>query len=285
MKRNNGDRTRLPEFIGIGPARTGTTWLHDALSEVAGLPYGVKETKFFSDYYQKGIGWYSSHFRFCAEDLPVGEICPYFQFSHTIERIHSHIPNCRIICTFRDPVERAYSFYKMMRRIGWARGSFEETLATHPAIAEGNRYAFHLRQWQERFGKPRVLVTLYDDLAAHPQAYLDQVSDFIGARRIELQGKSFRPEAINRAETAPRSHRLAQVAWTTNKMLQGYRAYRLINLLDDRGIWRYCFEGGAPHSRLDADLETRLRKRFRPEVDALETALGRDLSAWKTGTR
>jgi hypothetical protein len=34
---------RLPEFIGVGPARTGTTWLNEALLEVAGLPEGVKE--------------------------------------------------------------------------------------------------------------------------------------------------------------------------------------------------------------------------------------------------
>jgi len=44
---------RLPEFIGVGPARTGTTWLNEAPLEVAGLPEGVKETRFFGERYPR----------------------------------------------------------------------------------------------------------------------------------------------------------------------------------------------------------------------------------------
>ena len=37
----------LPDFIGIGPARTGTTWLHEKLLEHVDLPRNIKETKYF----------------------------------------------------------------------------------------------------------------------------------------------------------------------------------------------------------------------------------------------
>jgi hypothetical protein len=278
-------KSRLPSFVGIGPARTGTTWLDDVLREVAGLPHGVKETWFFRERYYQGIQWYSDHFRFCDDKSPIGEICPYFPFPQTIERIHTHIPDCKIICTFRDPVDRAYSFYKLMRRLARARGSFEETLATKQVVSEGNRYAFHLHQWQQRFGTHRVLVTLYDDLVTSPQEYLDRVCDFVGARRVDLAGKSFRSGAFNRAERAPRNEWLAKFARRVMRRLLNHRAYLLVNFLDERGVWKYCFGGGEPYPSLDPELEAQLRERFRPEVEALEEMIGRDLSPWKRPTR
>ena len=40
----------------------------------------------------------------------MGEIAPtYFSNRVVRERIKKHIPDCKIICTFRDPVERLYS--------------------------------------------------------------------------------------------------------------------------------------------------------------------------------
>src|SRR6202022_2027906 len=94
---------RLPDFIGIGPHRTGTTWLHNALQGVAVLPRGTKETRFFAGRYHKGIEWYADHFRHGAHDVPIGEFNPNFFKAETIDRIHTHLPNCRLICTMRDP--------------------------------------------------------------------------------------------------------------------------------------------------------------------------------------
>jgi len=188
---------RLPSFIGIGPARTGSTWLHHALGEVAGLP-SEKESNFFSDRYHKGIRWYAKRFVH-LDTIPIGEICPYFSSVDAIDRIHEYLPDCKIICTLRDPVDRAYSHYKLLRREGYAAGGFEETIATQVQPSEGNRYAFYLRKWQERFGNDRVLVTIYDDLRSDPQAHLNQVCDFIGAQKIVLVSGAFpgTPEIIS----------------------------------------------------------------------------------------
>jgi hypothetical protein len=45
---------------------------------------------------------------------------------------------------------------------------------------------------------------------------------------------------------------------------------------------RLFIGGGSPFKELSQDVLHRLAKVFRPEVDELETILGRDLSAWKT---
>jgi hypothetical protein len=52
-------------------------------------------------------------------------------------------------------------------------------------------------------------------------------------------------------------------------------------LLRKAGIWRFSFRGGGEFGPLDPALDRQLRERFRPEVEALEEMLGRDLSAWR----
>jgi hypothetical protein len=110
---------QLPDFIAVGPPRTATTWLDLVLRGHVGLPGETKETHFFTRNYGRGIDWYARHFRRCASGKVVGEICPsYFESPQARERIRAAIPGCEIICTLRDPVDRLYSYYKLMRQKG-----------------------------------------------------------------------------------------------------------------------------------------------------------------------
>jgi hypothetical protein len=271
----------LPDFIAVGVGRSGTTWLHRMLEGRVGLPFGIKETDFFLRNYAKGLDWYKSFFANCPPGLPIGEICPtYFSSAEARQRIASHIPGCRIICTFREPVERAYSHYKLMRHNVWTKVSFEEAVDRHREIGEMNRYAFHLRAWRQVFGAGNVLVCLYDDLEANPQGYLDQVCDFVGIARFELDGAAASAR-VNTFPVAPRNRKLAQNARHARDWLRAHRAYRTVKLLERAGVWRFCFEGGEEFPPLEAELEARLKERFRPEVEELERLIDRDLSAWK----
>jgi Sulfotransferase domain len=275
------EQLTLPRFIAVGPGRTGTSWLHAALGQVAWLPDGVKETLFFKYRYHKGIEWYAWHFRNADDSRPIGEVCPYFSFPAAIERIATHIPECKIVCTFRDPVERAYSSYRVRRRSVRLRGSFEEALASDPAINESNRYAFYLRKWQGRFGKEQVLATLYNDLTDDPQNYLDRICDFIGARRVPLENCQFDRRARNYVECAPRYPGLAWLLGRTWSALNSYRAHSLAGYLRRSAAWSFLVEGGEPYPPLRPEIAAKVRARFRPEVEALEDLIERDLSAWK----
>ena len=109
---------RLPNFLFVGPARTGTTWLHGVLYHRAWLPRGTKETHYFDSFYDKKLDWYRAYFRRCR-GRRWGEVTPtYFQKPEVRERIARDVPNCKIICTLRDPVERAYSTYRVFVREG-----------------------------------------------------------------------------------------------------------------------------------------------------------------------
>jgi len=275
------DGLTLPDFIGIGPARTGTTWLHEVLAPHVCLPHRLKETGFFNRNYSNGIQWYARQFKRCSGNRPVAEICPYFAAPNAPQRIAQHMPGAKIICTLRVPVDRAYSYWRLMRRYVWTRLDFEQALDHHRQPADANRYAHHLSRWFNQFGRERVLVTLYDDLRTDPQGFLDPITDFIGIARIDLARVNVSDDGRNSAERAPRNRKLAQNARHVLFWLEKRRASSVIDLLDKAGVWRFSFEGGEPYAPLAPDVDARVRARFRPEIEALEQLIGRDLSLWK----
>jgi len=79
---------KLPSFFVIGPPRTGTSWLHNVLSQRAWLSSPTKETRFFDRHFHRGIDWYISHYRAADEGRRIGEIAPtYFASNEARERI------------------------------------------------------------------------------------------------------------------------------------------------------------------------------------------------------
>ena len=272
---------RLPDFLGVGPPRAATSWLDAVLRGHAGLPRDIKEVDFFVKNYARGVDWYKGYFADCDPDLPAGEICPsYFGSDEARARIVELIPNCRIICTFRDPVEMIYSMYKLARRNVWTRADFESYVPD-----QWRHHATNLRKWRSTFGRERVLACFYDDLEADAQKYLDPICDFIGIARIPIGKSALARQRINTFSREPRSPRIARRARKLRDWLKAREAYGAINLLTRTGFWRFCFEGGEEFAPLDPELEARLRERFRPAIEELEEVAGRDLSAWKRGRR
>jgi hypothetical protein len=274
---------RLPDVIGVGPPRTGSTWLYNALRDAVDMPDGVKEPQFFSRFYDKGIDWYAHHFRYVTGRRPIAEISPpYFFHADTPERIKTHIPNCKIVATMRNPVDRIYSVYKLMRHYGWVRrGTLDEVLQVNPNLGGGNRYAAHLQAWFDTLGRENVLVTMYDELRDDPQAYLNRVCDFISIPRIALAPRPDLSGDVNSFARAPKNRRLAVNASKLMYWLKGHQAYGLINALEHYGVWEFCGGRGDPYPHLTIEQEERLRERYLPEVEALEKLLGIDLAAWK----
>jgi hypothetical protein len=148
-------------------------------------------------------------------------------------------------------------------------------------MAGGNRYAFHLKAWFDTFGRENVLVTLYDELRAEPQSYVNRVTDFIGIERIRLAEKSHLSDETNSFARAPRNRKLARRGTAVKYWLRGQQAYRVVSLLERLGVWEFCGGRGQPFPNLTPEQDARLRERFLPEIEALEEMLMIDLSAWK----
>jgi sulfotransferase family protein len=271
----------LPTFIGVGPPRTGTTWLHEALAGHANLPRYNKETRFFCTNYAKGVAWYVRHFDSSSE-LTRGEVCPtYFCSTPARERIAELIPKAKIICSFREPVGRIYSLYKLKRAFARMNWSFEEALIHDPELLESGRYAHYLVKWQRAFGQNNVLPVLYDDLARDPQGYIDRIVDFVGMPRFQLDERWLSRVHSSDAMSNPRSRRLTALAADTAEWLKRHHLERVVAAVKGSKLGEMLLGGGEkipPLSRTTADT---LRASLCPEIDALEKLLNRDLSSWK----
>jgi hypothetical protein len=267
----------LPQFILVGPKRTATTWLHRVLAEQVCFPAGIKETMFFDVHYARGLRWYESHFSHCDSHCIAAESAPsYFHSQPAIERISRHIPECRIICTLRDPVERLYSLYRLMREYGETQLPFEDALQRVPHMLESSRYSHYVRRWYAAFGRERVLVVVHDDLDSNPQNYLDRLCGFIGIPSFLLPGRA-KVNEKPRAATHPSVTRAGQ--YVANA-LRARRLYWPINCAKRLGFKRLLVAGGEELAPVSPATEASLRERFRREILELQDLTAIDLTCW-----
>jgi Sulfotransferase domain len=275
---------RMPTFVHVGPPRTGTTWLHEVMLGHIGLP-SEKETRFFDVRHDRGAKWYSDLFGEYPADVPGGEMGPtYFSNAISRETIKRDIPDCKIIVTFREPAARLYSLYRLLRA---ERRPVHHTFDGYWRLqincgADLCSYATHLKRWQETFGKSRVLVLFYEDLSSDPQAYLDSVCDFVGARRIPLDRSKVGSAKVYSAPGAARSNAIARLTVETIDWFSRHGARPLIQLGQRTALWKVMrrpfVEYFPPLSDESAD---EIRAMMLPETEELEQLTGRDLSRWK----
>lgn len=211
----------LPSFLVIGAQRAGTTTFFSDLCQHAHVARPVgKELNFFNRDYWRGIDWYRSFFPTAASrrlarlrggDLVAGEATPYYLFHPAVpSRVAETLPDAKLIVLLRNPVDRAYSHYQKIRRMGFERLSFEEALDAeekrlagaeerlavdprnrnkhhrrHAYLARGH-YADQLERWYAHFPRDQILVLLAEDYFARAEETHALTLDFLGLPRQEL---------------------------------------------------------------------------------------------------
>jgi hypothetical protein len=285
VEMSNGKVFRPPSFVHVGPVRTGTTWLHAVLPGHVDLP-SVKETQFFDANFFRGFEWYTGLFPASSPRPLLGELCPvYFSSAVARTRIRQYAPDCKIVCCFREPAARLYSFYRS------ARAERRDVQRTFEAfirfqINGGSDlcgYATQLRRWQKTFGENQVLVQFYEDLIAEPQSYLGTFCDFIGLARFAIDTSAARKIENFRSEwRAAKQNPIARftvksIDWLTTRGAASM--VRLGRKSSARRLLRQVFM--EEFQQMDPSVADDIRQNALAEVEDLERLTGRDLSAWK----
>ena len=272
----------LPSFFIVGPPRTGTSWLHEVLKRRVALPALAKETRFFDVHFHRGISWYMTHYPRSINVSRVGEVAPtYFASEQARSHIRELVPKAKIICIFRDPIERLVSLYRLKRAYGWIPWNFEEAILSDPELTESSRYATHLKAWKHDFGPDHVLPTLFDDLRDDPQTYVNRIADFIGIPRFILTSNDRQSIHASEFMTMPRSYSRTRTARLMVEWLQARRFGRLVAVARRSPLRKLFLGGGAPFADPPTDISFHLLELVRGEIEELERMLQRDLSAWK----
>jgi sulfotransferase family protein len=210
--------TRLPNFLYIGPDKAGSSWLHEVLlSHPQVFMTPAKDLYYFDRYYDKGTEWYAAHFARATDEPVVGEVCQdYLFWPSAAQRISDTLTSPRFMVTLRDPVDRAFSSYLYMLKMGEQPGSFTDALTGRPELLDHGRYGQGLDRFADLFGDQSVHVTVFDDLQEDPQEFVSGVLRFLDVTPLQLGEDLLRarlPASQARSTGAARLARLA-ADWT-----------------------------------------------------------------------
>jgi Sulfotransferase domain len=275
----------FPSFFVVGPPRTGTSWLHEVLKDRTILPASIKETRFFDVHFHRGVRWYQTRFRGRENGDRMGEIAPtYFASREARTRIKKLFPDAKIVCIFRNPVERLISLYRVKRAYGFIPWDLEEALLRDSELAESSMYATHFAAWLSAFGSKQVMAMFYEDLCQQPQVLVDQLADFIEIPRFTLADRELQTVHSSERMTHPRSYLRTRRATLIAEWLKARRLGRLVAAVKGSPLGQLFLGGGRSFTEPSLETAQTICHLLRGEIEKLEAMLNRDLSEWKQPT-
>ena len=178
------ERHRLPDFLGLGTQKGGTSTLQALLMTHPGvfLP-ACKEVHYFSLHAAQPRQWYADHYATAGRGQRCGDITPYYLFHpEAPQRIQALLPRVRMVVLLRDPVERCLSQVFHARRLGFEPLETEAALdAESERLANGqafslqkhsyqarSRYLEQLDRYERLFHRDQLLVLRSEDLFEQP---------------------------------------------------------------------------------------------------------------------
>ena len=273
----------LPNFLVIGSQKAGTTSIYHVLK--AHPQVYVPERKevnyfFHQGEYEKGEGWYRSHFADMPEGtLAWGEASPgYIVHPMAPARIQRLLPDIKLILTVRQPIDRAYSQYWDNRRSLSEYRTFKEVIELaleetyHPdrlGYFSRGTYIQYIRRYLALFPRENLLVLPFEDLHQDPQAFYARIFSFLNVEAsftTPLMTESFNPAAIWQNPIYRWVFKKPQRARLLPPKL------RRLAYWGERTPWKY--------PPMAAELRQELVAFYRPWNAELGEFLGRDLLGW-----
>jgi hypothetical protein len=269
------------KVVGIGPQKTGTTWLDMCLREHPQLcfPRGTKETFFLNERFDKGWSWYWRHFKHYLDTQFCAEIGPsYFDVPEVAERLYQHNPECRIIVNLRDPVARSFSLYLHHKSKGRLKSNFLTSIQQMPRIIESSYYRVHLSRWIDMFGREKILIILLEDIVNSHEKVLEQIHKFIGINNISAP--QIARERINEAVYTPFPS-FARLIDFYASHLRNKQLYSCINLMKKFGLKNIYSRSYKNIPILEPEIRKSLIEKFETDIAFVEELLGRQLLEWR----
>lgn len=225
----------LPNFLIIGAARSGTTALYSHLQGHPDiyLPANKRpEPHFFykSAEYARGLSYYEErYFSAWSGQKAIGEASTSYLFGPDVPlRIRADLPNVKLICVLRNPIERAFSSYWHTVNSGLETIPFEEAIACEAdrqeqlvstplgelapfAYAGRGFYCRQLTHWLTQFDREQMKVVIFDDFVSTPQDTLVDIVKFLGVSPADLANRAFAVENKSvpiDAEISPKARKM-----------------------------------------------------------------------------
>lgn len=274
----------LPDFIGIGAQRAGSSWLAEVLAGHPDICMPTKEIHYFDRNYDKGIDWYRARFQRCGNDaLVTGEFTPRYMFDErAASRLTRDCPKAKLICVLRDPVERLVSHYKWARHKKAFRGTIEEFIEEYDVALSRGLYFKQLQKFKDYYRSGNLLVLISEEIQKDFTSACSRLGDF-----LEVDASGFAKKSAHNVSMVPRFPYFRKkiydlgaglnsrhLEWA-RRLAVGYCMPIVRPLLDKEGDME----------ELPPELVHEMVDFFRDDLLQLEGYIGRNLAVWKTRRR
>ncbi len=297
---------RLPDFLLIGAAKSGTTALFYYLGQhpdVFACP--VREPNFFAleghvlNFAGPGdrgtvgknsvtdLEIYGGLFADAEANRLAGEVSPlYLYHEHAPARIKQHLPDAKLIVVLRNPVDRAYASFLHLRRDGREPCTrFEDAITRETTRIQSNwehlwhyyemgRYATQLERYFALFDRSQIKLIRYEAFKRSPAEVVRECFDFLGV------DNGFEPSFARRPNRSgePRS-RMVQWVIGGRGRLKHTLAQILPESLKGRIVHRIQ-QINLKQPAMEAEVRQMLQDRYREEIEKLQELTDWDLSGW-----
>jgi hypothetical protein len=280
---------RLPDVIGIGVRRCGSSWIHAVLNSHPDIGKPKSGLHFFSQNEERGLNWYTNEMKpFVDRKLLIEFSVSYLypEYCHiAAARIRQLVPDASLFLCVRNPVERAYSDYLRSIRVGEIEASisFEEVIEKQPVYLDRSRYASLLEPYLDSFPIEKIKVLLYEDLESDPIEFAGNLSKFLSLP------PTFDLDVLNRAEPKGKTVR-SQLLSNTIRGVKSFTDLVAIKFgaIDQWSNWKGRHAGAYERALdltyrkqdLDKSLLKQLTGEFSADVKCIEMLTGRILKGW-----
>lgn len=293
---------RLPNFLIVGAAKSGTTSLYYNLKKHPQIymPDNIKESYFltgndFSDINPVG-GNYGENSITTIEEYEllfsdaigcdvIGEVTTgylYF-YKETIPNIKKYLGSPKILIVLRNPVSRAYSNYLHHVRDGYENCSFEEAIRLQERrnrenywwgyqFIKAGRYYLPVKAYMDEFDSVKVM--LFDDLKKNPSGFYCEIMQFLN---VDANYACFSSEKYNKTGV-PKSFMLNSFLNKPSVMkgiIKNLVPSSLRKQMRNK-ISQYMLE----KPEMNLDTKEYLINVFKDDIEKLSALIGRDLMHW-----
>jgi hypothetical protein len=303
-------KIKLPNFLVVGAAKSGTTSIYHYLKQHPEIyvpenkePRFFVSSKFeefhhnnsFYNYFCKGITFTLENYRILfdgvTKETSMGEASVQYLYLYNIAipQIKQYLVDIKIIIILRNPVERAFSTYNHLFRDKLESLPFEKCLEIEEERIRANWFPLYfykdmgfyhkqVKAYMENFS--RVKVYLYDDLKKDSLGLVRNIYEFLGV------DPSFIPYNIStkyNVSGLPKFKLLESFLLKYNHPLKKLLRPLFLNTIgieNTENLVNHLKNKNLRKTKIKPTTREYLIKLYRDDILMLEKLINRDLSAW-----
>lgn len=272
----------LPNFLGLGAQRAGSSWLDKQLRSHPDiyLPEKCKEVHFFDRYYNRGVDWYRNFFIHAHNSYKyTGEITPMYLYDASVpKKIYDLIPDCKFLVILRNPVNRAYSQYCRFIQRNGNKYTFHEYLTEKEDAVQRGFYYIQIMRYLDFFPIDNFLFLIFEETMKNPGEALEKIAAFLA---IDVNG--FDVHLSTRKVNASYKVRFPGIQKMISQMIKFFEhnnLYWIMKFARSLGLKRVG-KKYIDFPKLLPDVRIELMKVYEADINSLEKLLKRDFSIWR----